>query len=81
MTRPPVDADPLVAVVMHGPEANLFDPHPVFDRLLEDINSLEGVDSDIRATVEESMSLLARRRLPVAQVGQQDTQQIEAGAA
>lgn len=68
-------ADPLVVVAMAGPDAVLNDPHPVFDQLLAE------QPDGIRATVEESMSLLARSRLPVAQAVQQDIQPMEMGAA
>lgn len=52
--------DPLVVIAMSGPDAVLNDPHPIFDQLL-----VEQPD-EIRVTVEESMSLLARSQLPVA---------------
>lgn len=51
--------EPLVVVAMPGPDATLHDPHPVFDALLAEQSD------EIRATVEEAMSRLARSRLPM----------------
>jgi hypothetical protein len=49
--------DPLIAIVMTGPDAVLVNPHPEYDRLLA-----EQTD-EARSTIDEAMGRLARGRV------------------